>query len=134
MGKPAEFKNKHYKAEIILLTVRWYLRYGLTYRHLVEMMAERGLEISHTTIMRLVHQYGPKLDQKLRKRLRMSGDSYRVDETYVRIKGRWYYLYRAVDKEGNTIDFLLSKHRDQLAAARFLKKALNSEQIGRAHV
>ena len=127
MGKPAEFKNKHYKAEIILLTVRWYLRYGLTYRHLTEMMAERGLSISHTTIMRWVHEYGPKLDQKLRKRLRMAGDSYRVDETYVRIKGRWYYLYRAVDKEGNTIDFLLSKHRDQLAAARFLKKALNAE-------
>ena len=88
MGKPADFKYKHFKPEITLLTVRWYLRYGLTYRHLTEMMEERGLTISHTTIMRWVHQYGPKLDQKLRKRLRKTGDSFRADETYVRIKGR----------------------------------------------
>ena len=131
MGKPAEFKNKHYKAEIILLTVRWYLRYGLTCRHLTEMMAERSLSIFHTTIMRWVHEHGPKLDQKLRNRLRKTGDSYRVNEIYVRVKGKWYYLYRAVDKEGNTIDFLLSKHRYQLAAARFLKKAVvqNSSEM-----
>ena len=70
MGNPAEFKNKHYKAEIILITVRWYLRYGLTYRHLVEMITERGLTIAHTTISRWVHEYSPKLDQKFRKRLK----------------------------------------------------------------
>ena len=127
MRTPADFKYKQFKPEIILLTVRWYLRYGLTYRDLVEIMAERGLVISHTTIMRWVHEYGSKLEQKLHNKLRKTGDPYRVDETYIKIKGKWYYLCRAVDKEGSTIDFLLSKHRDQLTAARFLKKALGAK-------
>jgi IS6 family transposase len=91
------------------------------------MMEERGLSIVHTTIMRWVHQYAPELDKRIRPHLKPTGDSWKIDETYVKVKGRWMYLYRAVDKEGATIDFYLSVHRDQLAAARFLKKALGAD-------
>ena len=125
--KPSPFKYKQFKSEIILLCVRWYLRYALTYRDLTEMMAERGLSIAHTTIMRWVHQYASEIDKRTRPYLNQTGDSWKVDETYVKIKGRWMYLYRAVDKQGATIDFYLSAHRDQLAAARFLKKALGAD-------
>ncbi len=118
------FKWKHYQPEIILLTVRWYLRYSLSFRDLVEMMEERGLLIAHTTIMRWVHQYGPELDERVRRHLKTTNDSWRVDETYVKVKGQWMYLYRAVDSAGNTIDFYLSESRDKEAAKRFFKKAL----------
>ena len=121
------FKYKQFKSEIILLCVRWYLRYALTYRDLTEMMAERGLSMAHTTPMRWVHQYAPELDKRTRPHLKQTGDSWKVDETYIKIKGKWMYLYRAVDKEGATIDFYLSAHRDQLAAARFFKKALGAD-------
>lgn len=118
------FKWKHYQSEIILLTVRWYLRYNLSFRDLVEMMEERGLSIAHTTIMRWVHQYGPELDKRIRHHLKQTNDSWRVDETYIKIKGEWMYLYRAVDSEGNTIDFYLSKNRNTKSAKCFFKKSL----------
>ena len=121
---PSEFKWKHYRGEIILQCVRWYLRYSITYRDLVEMMSERGISICHSTLVRWVHQYGPLLDEKIRKKLKKTGDSWKLDETYVKVKGKWKYLYRAVDKEGNTLDFYLSSYRDQLAASRFLKKII----------
>ncbi|WP_420975233.1 IS6 family transposase [Bacillus thuringiensis] len=120
------FKWKHYQPDIILLTVRWYLRYNLSLRDLVEMMEERGLFLAHTTIMRWVHQYGPELNERIRKHLKSTNDSWRVDETYIKIKGEKMYLYRAIDSEGNTIDFYLSCKRDAKAAKRFLKKALAS--------
>lgn len=120
------FKWKHYQPDIILLTVRWYLRYNLSFRDLVEMMEERGLSLAHTTIMRWVHQYGPVLNERMRKYLKPTNDSWRVDETYLKIKGEKMYLYRAIDSEGNTIDFYLSQKRDAKAAKRFLKKALAS--------
>ncbi|PDY63036.1 IS6 family transposase, partial [Bacillus cereus] len=104
MTKPTDFKWKHYQPEIILLTVRWYLRYHLSSRDLVEMMEERGLSLAHTTIMRWVHQYGPALNERIRKHLKSTNDSWRVDETYIKIKGEKMYLYRAIDSEGNTID------------------------------
>ena len=103
------FKWKHYQPDIILLTVRWYLRYNLSFRNLVEMMEERGLSMAHTTIMRWVHQYGPELDERVRPHLNLTNDSWRVDETYIKVKSQWMYLYCAVDSEGNTIDFYLSK-------------------------
>jgi len=118
------FKWKHYQPEIILLTVRWYLRYKLSFRDLVEMMEERDLSIAHTTIMRWVHQYGPELDKRIRRHLKQTNDSWRIDETYIKVKGQWMYLYRAVDSEGNTIDFYLSKNRNTKSAKRFFKKAL----------
>jgi transposase, IS6 family len=123
------FKWKHYQSDIILLTVRWYLRYNLSFRDLVEMMEERGLSMAHTTIMRWVHQYGPEMDKRIRRQLKKTNDSWRVDETYIKVKGQWMYLYRAVDSEGNTIDFYLSKTRDHKAAKRFFKKALRSFHV-----
>ncbi|MBT2258907.1 IS6 family transposase [Priestia megaterium] len=131
MKKPAEFKWKHYQPDIILLTVRWYLRYNLSFRDLVEMMEERGLSIAHTTIMRWVHQYGPELDERVRRHLKPTNDSWRVDETYIKVKGQWMYLYRAVDSEGNTIDFYLSKTRDHKAAKYFFKKTLRSIHVSK---
>ncbi|MEI4623937.1 IS6 family transposase [Bacillus pfraonensis] len=129
MKKEKLFKWKHYQPDVILLTVRWYLRYNLSFRDLVEMMEERGLSIAHTTIMRWVHQYGPELDKRVRRHLKTANDSWRVDETYVKVKGQWMYLYRAVDSEGNTIDFYLSESRNKQAAKRFFKKALAASHI-----
>ena len=120
------FKYKQYESEIILLTVRWYLKFSLSYRDLVEMMEERGLRISHTSIMRWVHQYAPEIDKRVRKHLKPTNDSWRTDETYVKVKGVWHYLYRAVDSKGNTIDFFLSKNRDKKSVKKFFKKALGS--------
>ncbi|WP_394852804.1 IS6 family transposase [Bacillus cereus] len=120
------FKWKHYQPDIILLTVRWYLRYNLSLRDLVEIMEERGLSLAHTMIMRWVHQYGPELNERIQKHLKPTNDSWRVDETYLKIKGEKMYLYRAIDSEGNTIDFYLSQKRDAKAAKCFLKKALAS--------
>jgi IS6 family transposase len=134
MEKENLFKWKHYQPDMILLTVRWYLRYNLSFRDLVEMMEERGLSIAHTTIMRWVHQYGPELDERVRRHLKTTNDSWRVDETYVKVKGQWMYLYRAVDSEGNTIDFYLSKSRDKQAAKRFFKKALAASHICKPRV
>ncbi len=129
MEKQNLFKWKHYQPDIILLTVRWYLRYNLSFRNVVEMMEERGLSMAHTTIMRWVHQYGPELDERVRHHLKTTNDSWRVDETYVKVKCQWMYLYRAVDSEGNTIDFYLSESRDKQAAKRFFKKALAAYHI-----
>ncbi|WP_367899924.1 IS6 family transposase [Bacillus pseudomycoides] len=134
MEKENLFKWKHYQPELILLTVRWYLRYNLSFRNLVEMMEERGLSMAHTTIMRWVHQYGPQLEEKVRHQLKTTYDSWRVDETYIKVKGQWIYLYRAVDSEGNTIDFYLSKSRDKQAAKRFFKKALAASHICKPRV
>ncbi len=128
------FKWKHFKTEIILLNIRWYLKYALSFRDLVEMMSERGLFLAHTTIMRWVHEYAPEINKKIRKYLKPSNDSWRVDETYVKIKGAWYYLYRAIDSQGITLDFMLSKHRDKNAAKRFLKKVLGSCKSGMPRV
>lgn len=128
------FKWKHYQPDIILLTVRWYLRYNLSFRNVVEMMEERGLSIAHTTIMRWVHQYGPELDERVRRHLKTTNDSWRVDETYIKVKGQWMYLYRAVDSESNTIDFYLNEIRDTKAAKCFFKKALRSFHVSKPRV
>jgi len=122
----SSFKWKHYEGEIILLNVRWYLKYPLSYRNLEEMMAERGIQVDHTTIMRLVHQYLSEIEKKIRRHLRPTNDSWRVDETYIIVKGEWKYLYRAADSDGNTIDFMLSTKRNRKTAKRFFKKALGS--------
>jgi IS6 family transposase len=122
------FKWRHYESEIILLCVRWYLRYALSYRDLEEMMRERGLSLDHTTIYRWVQAYAPELEKRIRPHLRPTNDSYRVDETYVKIKGEWKYLYRAVDSTGQTIDFMLSAKRDARAAKRFFRKMLKLPQ------
>ena len=124
MNQEQPFKWRHFQSEFILLCVRWYLRYPLSYRNLEEMMAERGLEIAHTTIYRWVVAYSPELSQRSRSHLRTTNDSWRVDETYIKVKGKWKYLYRAIDSQGNTIDFLFTANTDATAAKRLLTKAL----------
>ena len=120
------FKWKHFKSDFIILCVRWYIKYPLSYRNIEDMMLERGMLVDHTTIMRWVFQYAPILNRRLRKHLAPTNDSWRMDETYLKIKGVEHYLYRAVDSEDKTIDFWLSKKRDKKAAKKFLKKALKS--------
>jgi IS6 family transposase len=90
------------------------------------MMGERGLKISHTTVMRWVHEFGPEIDKRIRPFLKPTNDSWQTDETYIKVKGQWKYLYRAVDHMGKTIDFMLSENRDMPAAKRFFTKALSS--------
>lgn len=124
MSNATPFKWRHFEAEIILLCVRWYLRYALSYRDLEEMMLERGLHIDHTTIYRWVQRSAPELEKRCRSHLKTTTDSWRVDETSVKIKGVWMYLSRAVDSQGNTLEFLLSATRDAQAAKRFFSKAL----------
>src|SRR6266542_3533022 len=113
--RPKLFKHRHYQSEIILLCVRWYLRYSLSYRDLEEIMAERGLSVDHTTIYRWVQYYAPILEKRCRAKLKLTNDSWRVDETYIKVKGTWMYLYRAVDSDGNTVEFMLSPSRDAQA-------------------
>jgi transposase-like protein len=130
MTEQTPFKWRHFQAEIILLCVRWYLRYALSYRDLEEMMLERGLHVDHTTIYRWVQRYAPELEKRCRPHLKACNDSWKVDETYIKIKKVWFYLYRAVDSEGNTLEFLLSPTRDAEAATRFFLKALHSTADG----
>ena len=120
------FKWRHFQADIILLCVRWYLRYALSYRDLEEMMLERGLLVDHTTIYRWVQHYAPELEKRSRPHLKACNDSWKVDETYIKVRKVWMYLYRAVDSEGNTLEFLLSPTRDAESAKRFFLKALAS--------
>jgi len=126
MAEQQPFKWRHFEAEIILMCVRWYLRYALSYRDLEELMRELGLSVDHTTIYRWVQHYAPELEKRCRPHLRRTNDSWRVDETYVKVKGEWMYLYRAVDSQGNTLEFLLSATRDAQAAKRFFAKALHA--------
>jgi transposase, IS6 family len=134
MSNANPFKWRHFEAELILLCLRWSLRYALSYRDLEEMMRERGLQVDHTTIYRWVQQYAPELDKRSRPHLKAGNDSWRVDETYIKLKGTWTYLYRAVDSEGNTLEFLLSPTRDAQAAKRFFLKALRSAAGFTPHV
>lgn len=129
MTEQHPFKWRHFQAEIILLCVRWYLRYALSYRDLEEIMQERGVDVDHTTIYRWVQRYAPELEKRCRPHLKTTGDSWRVDETYVKVKGVWMYLYRAVDSYGNTLEFLLSATRDAQAAKRFFAKMLGASHM-----
>jgi transposase-like protein len=98
------FKWRQFEPEVILLAVGWYLRFSLSYRDVEELLAERGLSVDHVTVWRWVQRYAPELNRRLRSRLKPTNDSWRVDETYIRVKGKWRYLYRAVDSSGATIE------------------------------
>jgi transposase, IS6 family len=124
MHAPALFKWRHFEAEIMLCTVRWYLRYALSYRDVEELMCERGVMVDHTTVFRWVQRYAPELDKRCRPQLNATNDSSRVDETSIKIKQHWYYLYRAGDSTGVTLDFMLSATRDADAAERFFRQVL----------
>ncbi len=121
------FKWRHFEPTIILLCVRWYCRYQLSYRDVEEMMRERGLDLDHSTVFRWVQRYGPEINKRIRPYLKMSGTSYRVDETYIKVGKTCKYFYRAVDKEGNTIEFMLSAKRDVLVALRFFKEMMRAD-------
>lgn len=118
------FHSCHFAPAIIILCVRWYLTYKLSYRDLVEMMAERGVDVSHTTILRWVQSFVPEFEKRWNRYARPVDSSWRVDETYIRVRGRWTYLYRAVDRQGLTVDFLLSERRDIAAPKLFFTQAI----------
>ena len=122
------FKGRQFTSEIILCAVRWYLMFPVSHRDLELMLQDRGVVVDHTTIFRWIQAYAAQLEKRLRPHLRLTNGSWRVDETYIKVKGRWTYLYRAVDKTGQTIDFLLSAKRDAAAAKRFFRKALAQPQ------
>jgi transposase-like protein len=118
------FKRLHYPLDVILLCVRWYSAYRLSLRNLEEMMGERGISVDHSTVHRCAIKLLPVLEKQFRRSKRKVGKSWRMDETYIKVKGEWKYLYRAVDKAGDTVDFLLRAHRDKAAARRFFEQAI----------
>lgn len=124
-----DFKGSHFEKEIILWGVRWYVAYPISYRQVEEMMGERGVAVDHSTLNRWVIKYAPEVEKQFHRQQRPVGKSWRMDETYVRVKGEWKYLYRAVDHEGQTIDFLLTPHRDRAAAKAFLYKAIRAHGL-----
>jgi len=129
-----DIKRRRFPLDIILVCIRWHAAYPLSYRHLEEMMQERGVVVDHTSINRWVIRFLPLLEKVLRKYKRPLGKSWRMDETYIKVKGVWKYLYRSVDKERKTVDFLLTAKRDKAAAKRFFDKAMQDngtpEKVG----
>jgi putative transposase len=122
-----DFKGSHFEKEIILWGIRWYVAYPISYRQLEEMMKERGVSVDHSTLNRWVIKYAPEIEKQFRLRKQPVGKSWRMDETYIKVKGEWKYLYRVVDKEGQTVDFLLTPQRDRAVAEAFLHKAIRSQ-------
>jgi len=120
------FKGRHFPKDIILMAVRWYVAYPLSYRNIEELMAERNVKLDHSIVQKWVVHYSPQLEAEFRKRKKATGGSWRMDETYVKVSGKWVYLYRAVDKSGNTVDFMLSEKRDRTSVLKFFKKAIGS--------
>ncbi len=118
------FKGRHFDRSVILLCVRWYLAYSLSLRDLEEMMAERGVQVDHATIHRWTVHYAPLLLEQFNRRKRAVTGKWHIDETYVKVRGQWRYLYRAIDSNGDTVEFWLSEWRNLTAAKRFLRKAL----------
>ncbi len=118
------FKGRHFDCSVILLCVRWYLAYSLSLRDLKEMIAERGVSVDHTTIHRWTIHYAPLLLEQFNRRKRSVTGRWHIDETYIKVRGRWMYLYRAIDSNGDTVEFWFSERRNLTAAKRFLHKAL----------
>jgi putative transposase len=123
------FKGAHFPPDVILMGVRWYVAYPLSTRHVEELMEERGVEVDHSTINRWVIKYSPRLEEAFHRRKRPVWVSWRMDETSIKVKGEWRSLDRAVDKMGQTIDFLLTEQRDEQAAKRFLIKAIRRHGV-----
>ena len=124
-----DFKGAHYPREVILYAVFFYVRYGVSYRDLEEIMAERGVLVDHATLNRWVVRYSPLIAAKAKKRKQSVASSWRMDETYIKVKGQWTYLYRAIDKYGSTVDFMLSEHSDEAAATAFFKQAIDHNEL-----
>jgi transposase, IS6 family len=128
------FKGRQFPGEVIVLCVRWYLRYPLSYQHVTELVAERGVEVDASCIWRWVQAYAPELNKRCRLHLKPTNKSYRIDETYIKVQGEDKYLYRALDSTGQTIDFLLTARRDAAAAKRFLRRAIGASGNGMPRV
>jgi transposase-like protein len=128
-GVARVLKRLHYPLEVMLTCVRWYVAYPLSLRHLEEMMAERGIAVDHSTVHRWAIKLLPVLEKAFRRCKRAVGKSWRMDETYVKVRGEWRYLYRAVDKEGNTVDFLLRARRNKAAAQRYFEKSIRQNGV-----
>jgi putative transposase len=128
-GVARVLKRLHYPLEVMLTCVRWYVAYPLSLRHLEEMMAERGIAVDHSTVHRWAIKLLPALEKAFRRCKRAVGKSWRMDETYVKVRGEWKYLYRAVDKEGNTVDFLLRARRNRAAAQRYFEKSIQQNGV-----
>ncbi|MFA3920936.1 IS6 family transposase [Ruegeria hyattellae] len=124
-----DFKGAHYPRSVILFAVYFYVRYGVSYRDLEEIMAERGVSVDHATLNRWVAKYSPLVACEAQKRKANTAESWRMDETYVKVRGEWVYLYRAVDRDGQTLDFMLSEKRDTKAAKKFFANALLNNGI-----
>jgi transposase-like protein len=124
-----DFKGRHFEATLILQAVSWYLRYPLSYRDIEELFRERGVQVDHSTLNRWVLAYAPLVERRLRAFRKPHCGSVRIDETYIRIRGQWRYLYRAIDKHGTPIDFLLTARRDLVAAKRFFRKMLEDQPL-----
>ncbi|CUX03182.1 Transpoase [Agrobacterium genomosp. 2 str. CFBP 5494] len=124
-----DFKGRQFEAWLIIQAVSWYLRYPLSYRDLEEMFKERGFDVDHSSINRWVLAYAPMIEKRLRRFRKPHCGSIRIDETYIKIRGQWRYLYRAIDKHGNPVDFLLTARRDRDAAKRFFRKMLKDEPL-----
>ncbi|WP_176038820.1 IS6 family transposase, partial [Brucella tritici] len=123
------FKGTHFPKSIILHAVFFYVRYPVSYRDLQEILAERGIAVDHATLNRWVVRYSPLIAAQAQSRKRPTARSWRVDETYIKVRGQWTYLYRAVDRDGQTLDFMLSERRNLAAARRFFKKAIAANGV-----
>lgn len=123
------FKGSHYPKDVILYAVFFYVRYAVSYRDLEEIMADRGVKVDHATLNRWVVKYSPMIASEAQKRKSPTNSSWRMDETYIKVRGKWVYYYRAVDKNGKTLDFMLSKQRDARAARRFFKQAIDNHDV-----
>jgi len=128
-ARPSAFTGFRFPAEVIVVAVRWYLRYGLSYRDVEELLAERGIEVDHVTVYRWVQRFTPLLADAARFARHAPGDRWFVDETYVKVNGVWRYVYRAVDQHGQVIDVLVSTRRDAAAARRFFSRALRMLKV-----
>ncbi|POR40921.1 IS6 family transposase [Methylobacterium sp. V23] len=124
-----DFKRRHYEAALIVQAVSWYLRYPLSYRDIEELFLERGVEVDHSTLNRWMLAYAPLIEKRLRQFRKPHCGSVRIDETYIKVRGEWRYLYRAIDKHGNPVDFLLTASRDLDAAKRFFRKMLVDQPL-----
>jgi putative transposase len=124
-----EFKGVHFPKSVILHAVFFYLRYAVSYRDLEEILAERGVTVDHATLNRWVVKFAPQIAVRAQAKKQPTASSWRMDETYLKVKGRWTYLYRAVDRDGQTLDFMLSERRDLAAARRFFRRAISGNGV-----
>jgi len=124
-----DFKGRHFSGLMIIQAINWYLRYCLSYRDIEELFLERGVKVDHSTLNRWFLRYAPVLEKRLRGFRKPHCGHVRIDETYIKVKGKWKYLYRAIDKDGTAIDFLLTSKRNMKAALRFFKKAFKEDGL-----